>query len=272
MRTLAAFAIAFAALAGGCGSTVSARRAGRSVMAARPRPVPRALRLRPYRKPVPVLMYHEVRSPPPGSRYPTLFVRRTTFARQMGWLARRGYRAVTIDRLRRAWAGRASMPRRPVVLTFDDGYRSVYRNAVPLLKRLHWPGVLYLELGNTRTPDGATRPQIVRMIRDDWEIGSHTISHPDLTTLGAKRLREETAGARDLIRRWFHRTPRDFCYPVGRYNRTVIRALRRAGYLTSATEVEGLATPARPYEIRRVRVEQSLGVNGLAATIRELGG
>ena len=272
MRTLAALGIALAALTCGCGSTLTARRAGRSLQAARPRAAPRPVRLKRYRKGVPVLMYHEVRRPPPGEPYPRLFLSARTFIAQVRWLRRRGYHGVTIARLREAWAGRARLPRRPVVLTFDDGYRSVYSNAVPLLRRLHWPGVLYLALGSTRNPDGVSRAQVERMVRDDgWELGSHTISHPDLTTLGRKRLREETAGARDLIRRWFHRTPRDFCYPLGRYNRTVIRALRRAGYLTATTEVMGLGTPARPYEIRRIRIEQATSVADLAATIRALG-
>jgi peptidoglycan/xylan/chitin deacetylase (PgdA/CDA1 family) len=270
MRTVAALAIALAALTGGCGSAVTARRAGTSVTAARPRALP--VHVSPYRKPVPVLMYHEVRVPPPGAPNPGLFVSEKTFAGQASWLERRGYRGVSMEQLRQAWAGRARMPRRPVVLTFDDGYDSVYRNVVPVLKRLHWPGVLYLQLGATRSPDGVSRAQVARMMRDGWELGSHTINHLDLTTVAPAQLREETAGARDLIRRWFHRTPRDFCYPAGRFNRTAIKAVRAAGYLSATTTQPGLATPDKPYEIKRIRVEESGGVNGLAATIGSLGG
>lgn len=268
MRTLAVLAIALTALTAGCGSTVTARHAGSSVTAARPRPV----HVAPYRKPVPVLMYHEVRVPPAGAPNPGLFVSAETFAGQAAWLQRSGYRGVSMEQLRNAWAGRARMPRRPVVLTFDDGYDSVYRNVVPVLKRLHWPGVLYLQLGATRSPDGVSRAQVTRMVHDGWELGSHTINHLDLTTVAAAQLREETAGARDLIRRWFHRTPKDFCYPAGRVNASVIKAVRRAGYLTATTTQPGLATPAKPYEIKRIRVEQGGGVKGLADTIRSLHG
>jgi peptidoglycan/xylan/chitin deacetylase (PgdA/CDA1 family) len=229
--------------------------------------------VKPYRKPVPVLMYHEVRVPPSGAPNPGLFVSAGTFADQASWLERRGYSAVTIERLRQAWAGRARMPRRPVVLTFDDGYKSVYRNVVPVLKRLRWPGVLYLALGNTRNPDGVSRGQVERMVHaDGWELGSHTINHLDLTTLGPAQLREETAGARDLIRRWFHQTPKDFCYPAGRFNGAVIKALRRAGYLTATTTEPGLGTPDKPFEIKRIRVEESGGVSGLAHALHSLHG
>jgi peptidoglycan/xylan/chitin deacetylase (PgdA/CDA1 family) len=273
MRTLAVLGIAFAALAVGCGSTLTAGRAGGSLRAAGPPAVPQPVHVKPYRSPVPVLMYHEVRVPPPGAPNPVLFVSAKTFAGQVAWLEHQGYRGVSMEQLRMAWAGRARMPRRPVVLSFDDGYGSVYRNVVPLLKRLHWPGVLYLALGNTRNPDGVTRAQVERMVAEDgWELGSHTINHLDLTTLGPAQLREETAGARDLIRRWFHQTPRDFCYPAGRFNAAAIKAVRRAGYLSATTTQPGLGTPDKPYEIKRIRVEESGGVNGLADTIRSFHG
>jgi peptidoglycan/xylan/chitin deacetylase (PgdA/CDA1 family) len=221
-----------------------------------------------YRKPVPLLAYHEVRVPPPGEPYPGLFVSRKTFHAQAAWLRRHGYRGITIAQLRQAWAGRRLLPRRPIVVTFDDGYSSVYRNALPVLRRLHWPGVLYLALGTTRNPDGLTRAQVGRMVREDgWELGSHTINHLDLTTIGRGRLRHETAGARDLIRRWFHVTPRDFCYPVGRFDRKVVAAVRRAGYLTAATEEPGLAIRSERYELRRFRVTEAGGVAALAKNL-----
>jgi peptidoglycan/xylan/chitin deacetylase (PgdA/CDA1 family) len=221
-----------------------------------------------YRKPVPVLMYHEVRVPPPAAPNPRLFVSAKTFDAQTAWLAKKGYTGISMEQLRQGWVGRRALPSQPVVLTFDDGYASVYRNVVPVLKRLHWPGVLYLALGNTRNPDGVSRGQVTRMMHDDgWELGSHTINHIDLTTARPGQLREETAGARDLIARWFHRTPKDFCYPAGRYNATVIKAVRRAGYLTSTTTKPGLAVPSRPYELKRIRVEDAGGVKALADAI-----
>jgi peptidoglycan/xylan/chitin deacetylase (PgdA/CDA1 family) len=233
--------------------------------------VVRPVRLRPYRKAVPVLMYHEVRKPPAGAPNPQLFVKASTFRAQVRWLARRGYRGITLVQLQQAWHGRRALPRKPVVLTFDDGYLSVYQNVVPVLKRMGWPAVLNLALGNTKSsPPGLTRVEVRRMMGDDWELASHTISHLDLTTLGPAQLRQETAGARALIKRWFHVRPTDFCYPAGRYDRKVIAAVRRAGYTTATTVNPGLATPRRPYELPRVRVEESDSVRGLAGTIASL--
>jgi peptidoglycan/xylan/chitin deacetylase (PgdA/CDA1 family) len=215
-------------------------------------------------------MYHEVRKPPPGAPNPQLFVDARTFRAQMRWLARRGFRAVTLVQLQEAWHGRRVLPRRPVVLTFDDGYLSVYRNAVPVLRTMHWPGVLNLALGNTKSAEGVTRAEVKRIMQGGWELASHTISHLDLTSLAPAQLREETAGARALIAKWFHVRPVDFCYPAGRYNRRVIAAVRRAGYTTATTVDPGLATPSHPFELPRVRVEESEGVRGLAATLAAL--
>jgi peptidoglycan/xylan/chitin deacetylase (PgdA/CDA1 family) len=62
-----------------------------------------------------------------------------------------------------------------------------------------------------------------------------------------------------------------FCYPAGRYDARVIRAVRRAGYLGATTTLEGLASPGRPYELRRIRISRSHGVEGLARALADAG-
>src|SRR5262245_36274295 len=77
----------------------------------------------PHNRPVPILMYHLVGPMPPGAPYPELYVSRPDFVGQLRWLARAGYRAVTLDSVYRYWRGRERLPARPIVLSFDDGYR-----------------------------------------------------------------------------------------------------------------------------------------------------
>lgn len=76
-------------------------------------------------------MYHVIADPPPGASFPQLYVSQAEFAAQVRWLDSRGYRAVTLGDVLDAWAGRRRLPSRVVVLTFDDGYRSQYANALP---------------------------------------------------------------------------------------------------------------------------------------------
>src|SRR5688572_20553453 len=73
---------------------------------------------------VPILMYHQLRTAPDGARQRALYVRPRDFAAQVRALRRAGYTAVTLQRVWDAWHGRATLPRRPVVFSFDDGYAS----------------------------------------------------------------------------------------------------------------------------------------------------
>lgn len=222
-------------------------------------------------RPVPILMYHVINAPPPSAPYPGLYVRPSDFAGQVEWLARHGYHAVTLRQVYDSWRGAARLPARPVVLSFDDGYRSDYTEALPVLRRLRWPGVLNLEVANLR-PVWGIRPRAVRaLIRAGWEIDAHTLTHPDLTRVDAARLREEVAGSRAAIRREF-RVPVDFfCYPVGRFDARVVAAVRAAGYLGATTTRYGLARPGDLYTLDRVRVDGSDGVAGFAAKLGALG-
>jgi peptidoglycan/xylan/chitin deacetylase (PgdA/CDA1 family) len=192
---------------------------------------------------VPILMYHVISAPPAGTPYPALWVAPGLFAAQMHALARAGYRAVTLERVMRAWTDGAPLPAHPIVLSFDDGYRSDDTHAGPVLRRLGWPGVLNLELDNA-APDGISDTRIRHLIAGGWEIGSHTLTHPDLTTLPDAALRHELEVSRAEIRRRFGRTPTTFCYPAGRYDARVVQAVRAAGYTSATTEQPGWASPS----------------------------
>ena len=112
-----------------------------------------------YRGPVPILMYHVITAPKAGKTYPELWTPRGRFSATMQLLERNGYHGVTIEQMRRAWAGGPGLPAKPIVITFDDGYLSQYTHAKPILRALGWPGVLYLE-GKSLGPGGLTTHQV----------------------------------------------------------------------------------------------------------------
>jgi peptidoglycan/xylan/chitin deacetylase (PgdA/CDA1 family) len=215
-------------------------------------------------------MYHVIGPVVAGAPYPDLYVSRHDFAAQMGWLTRHGFQAVTLKRVYDAWHGHGTLPRRPVVVSFDDGYRTQFTNALPILRSHRWPGVENLEVNNEHRSWGLSLPRVRALVRAGWEIDAHTISHPDLTTLGAAALTREVAGSRRILRRQLHVPVEFFCYPAGRYDAAVIAAVRRAGYLGATTTQYGLATPNDLYTLRRVRVNGSDGVAGFAAKLRTL--
>jgi peptidoglycan/xylan/chitin deacetylase (PgdA/CDA1 family) len=172
-----------------------------------------------------------------------------------------------------SWHRRGPLPAHPVVVSFDDGYRSVLANALPVLSRLRWPGVLNLEYQIMRESFGMTPPMVRRLIAAGWEVDSHTIHHPDLTTVSAAQLVEETAGARRAIQREFRVPARFFCYPSGRTSARVEAAVARAGYLAATTTQPGLAqpNPADRFVLDRVRVNGGQSAAGLLAQLRAAG-
>jgi peptidoglycan/xylan/chitin deacetylase (PgdA/CDA1 family) len=221
-------------------------------------------------QPVPILMYHVVTTAPANAPYPELYVSGADFAGQVAWLAAHGYHAVTLQRVFDSWRGAAQLPAKPIVLSFDDGYLSQVRNALPILKARHWPGVLNLEMRNLQPVWGIRPPGIRKLLAAGWELDAHTLTHPDLTKVGAAQLHDEVAGSRDAIRKRFHVPVNFFCYPAGRYNDTVVAAVKAAGFLGATTTNYGLARPTDLYTLSRVRISGTDGVKGFAAKLRAL--
>jgi peptidoglycan/xylan/chitin deacetylase (PgdA/CDA1 family) len=221
-------------------------------------------------QPVPILMYHVISSPPAHAPYPELYVPRASFAAEVGWLARHGYHAVTLQDVFDSWRGARTLPAKPIVLSFDDGYLSDLTNALPVLKARHWPGVLNLEVANLKPVWGIRPPGVRKLIRAGWEIDAHTLTHPDLTAVGAAQLRDEVAGSRAAIRNAFHVPVNFFCYPAGRYNDTVIAAVQAAGYLGATTTNYGLAKPAELYTLARVRINGTDSISAFGSKLEAL--
>jgi len=204
---------------------------------------------------VPILMYHVIAAPFPTSPFPGLYVPPGEFAAQMQALASAGYHAVTLDQVWAALHGTGSLPARPIVISFDNGYRSQYTQALPVLRRLHWVGNENLQLsGLPPRQGGLSSIQIRGLIAAGWELDTQGLSHADLTGLGATALHREVA-VRSLIRRRYGVDAKWFCYPSGRYDAMVIAAVKAAGYVGATTVSPGWATRTDdPYRLPRLRV------------------
>jgi peptidoglycan/xylan/chitin deacetylase (PgdA/CDA1 family) len=216
------------------------------------KPVERRLRL-PARLPrrqlsVPILMYHRINyassSEPEITR--RLTVHPTDFARQMRWLKRHGYRTVTQRQLFAALMHGRPLGRKPIMITFDDGYRDAYYKAAPVLSKLGMRATAYVISGRVVNGDRTflSLGLLRRLERLGVEIGSHSMSHRDLTQLSDREL------------------------PFGCYDARVERLARSAGYvLAVTTELGAYQSASRPLRLRRLRVLDSTGVPGLASLL-----
>jgi hypothetical protein len=223
---------------------------------------------RPHTGPVPILEWHVLGTPEAGVAYPELYVSRPDFRGQIEWLDREGYEAVTLEQVTEAWWHGGTLPPKPVVLSFDDGYRPQFTFALPVLRGHGWAGVLNLKAEGSDLYES----NVEAMLDAGWELASHTIDHADLSTLSGAELEREVAESRRILRREYGVPVKSFCYPAGRYDEETIAAVEAAGYTTATSQIPGYASRERPYELARLEVLGSSGVGGMADLLRSYEG
>lgn len=206
-----------------------------------------------YTGPVPILVYHALGPAPAGAPFPGLYVSYADFSAEMAWLHSSGYQAVTLDEVMRAWYHQGTLPHKPIVVTFDNGYPEQVTFAPHVMAKYGWPGVL-----NEITEDHLHPDQIRPILKLGWEVDSHSLTHPDLTTASAAELHAEVYDSRAYLRETFHIHADSFCYPSSRYDATVIAAVKAAGYTNATTENAGYATAADPYLLDRFEIESGV--------------
>jgi peptidoglycan/xylan/chitin deacetylase (PgdA/CDA1 family) len=225
---------------------------------------PRKQGWRPHTGPVPILEYHVLGRPQTEVPYPDLYTPRANFRKEIAWLAQQGYDAVTLEEVEAAWYHGGTLPRKPVVISFDDGYRPQYTFALPQLSKRGWPGVLNLKAEGSDLYESNVRA----MIDAGWELAAHTINHSDLTTLDPSALRREVAGSRQILQRDYGVPVANFCYPAGRFDANVIAAVEAAGYVGATTEIPGVGTMDHPVDFARIEVLGSWTLSDFTAALR----
>ena len=206
-----------------------------------------------------VLCYHALSDEWPAP----LSVRPDLFERQIDLLLGRGYRPKTFSD---AVLSPGTGGEKTLVVTFDDGFRSVTERALPVLDRLGVPGTIFAVSSFAGAGDplawegieqwraGPHESELASLdwagFRDlqagGWEVGSHTVSHPRLTRLGADELARELAESREQVSAALGRECTAIAYPYGDVDQAVVRASAEAGYAA------GAALPARRHRPRHL--------------------
>ncbi len=142
-----------------------------------------------------------------------------------------------------------------VVVSFDDGYRTFYSYTYPIIKKHGIKSVNYIIYNFVGRQNNMDAYMIEQLVKDGLvEIGSHTLNHPDITSISEEQLKSEIIESKNLLEKRFNTKVTSFCYPYGFYNEKAFPFVRDAGYLTAVTTKEGsLVSENNLFEIKRIR-------------------
>jgi peptidoglycan/xylan/chitin deacetylase (PgdA/CDA1 family) len=198
---------------------------------------------------VPILMYHHLEELSAEHKqdpdYQQLFVAPAAFEEQMTYLQNNGYHTITFAELVGAFNGEVTLPDKPVIITFDDGWDDIYNVAYPILQQHGQRATFFIPSNWVENLDGVvTWPQVEEMSAGGMEIGSHSVTHPYLTTADPDWRKYEIEGSKATLEEHIKKPVTAFAYPYGLYDDTVVGDVKAAGYLTACTIDPGAtATP-----------------------------
>jgi peptidoglycan/xylan/chitin deacetylase (PgdA/CDA1 family) len=205
---------------------------------------------------VPILCYHRF-----GAKASKLTVTPVAFAAQMQYLAKNGYHVLPMSRIEEFLAGRAPLPRKSVIITIDDGYRSTFDVAYPILKQHGFPATVFLYSDFVGAPDALTWAQMKEMTASGLiNVEPHSKTHANLTLRLAdesdaryrERVRREVDTPIALIKDRLSLPSSTFAYPYGDVNEIVVDLLARQGAQMGVTVTPGgNGFFAYPFMLRR---------------------
>jgi len=199
-----------------------------------------------------------------------LYVNPAIFASQMEYLHKNGYNTITLKELYDHWQDGEPLPPRPIVLTFDDGYRSDYEQAFPILQEYGFRAVHFLYVKKVGQPNGLTPQEIAELIAAGHEIGNHTYNHVEIHTLDQQRLLQETQEAKTALEERLDTDIVSFCYPVGRHSPEAVRAVVESGHKIAVTTDYGYASLEQGLmTLKRIRINRSDGLQGFVQKLRQ---
>jgi peptidoglycan/xylan/chitin deacetylase (PgdA/CDA1 family) len=200
---------------------------------ASPVPTPTWVHQGPETVQVPILLYHWIAvSPDEGTSYKSpYYVKPEVFDEEMKLLHDWGYTTITTELLIKAINEGADLPPRPVIISFDDGHLNNYTAAFPIMQKYGFTGVLYIVTNYLGAENYMNADELKEMSAAGWEIGSHTVSHLDLTSMEPDRQRYEVVESRKILEEKLGVPILTIAYPFGISDAGVIDYAHFAGYI-----------------------------------------
>ena len=206
---------------------------------------------------VPILCYHNI-APQARGRL-TIAVK--TFEEQMGYLKSQGYRVINLKEFVEFVSLQRQLPKKSVVITFDDGYKSFLQYAQPILNKFGFSATLFVYTDYVGMGGNAlTWPDLKKLLQDGFNIEGHSKSHSNLKRTSGesaaeynKRLTAELSQSRDIFQKNLGHTPAILAYPFGAQDDTVVQRTKEAGYTAAFT----VRPQANPSFVERLRIHRT---------------
>lgn len=183
---------------------------------------------------VPILTYHYIgNNPNPADKARDyLSVAPDKFDEQMSYLSKNGYNAIILDSLDAGLMGKITLPPKPVVLTFDDGYIDFYLNAFPILKKYNLHAVSFIPTGLMGQGYYLSWAQIKQMDASGLiSFEAHSVNHPNLTALTPDQVKYQITESKKVLEAQLGKPVNFFAYPYGASNEQIWQAVKSAGYV-----------------------------------------
>lgn len=192
---------------------------------------------------VPILMYHYVEyvQDAKDTIRQSLDTIPATFEEQLQTLITAGYTFMTARELGNVLDGSQKLPSKPILLTFDDGYRDFYTDAYPLLKKYHVKATAYIVPGFLDKPNYMFSYQVSDLVNDGLvEIGAHTIHHVWLKDMPKAQAEIEIAQSKKMLEDTFNIRVVSFAYPYGAFDKQALDLTKQAGFWTAVSTIPGI--------------------------------
>ncbi|MGI8579140.1 MAG: polysaccharide deacetylase family protein, partial [Solirubrobacteraceae bacterium] len=204
---------------------------------------------------------------------PDLTVEPANFDAQMAAIVRAGYHTISQVQLFDALARGKPLPRKPVMITVDDGYIDDVRQILPELRRRRMIATFYIITSRFREPGFVNEDQVRELERSGMDIGAHTRTHANLPALDSAALKSEVAGSGSDLKRVLGHPVYWFAYPYGAFDATVVQAARAAGFVLAVTTRGGTRESSQhSLTLSRIHVGRASTPSSLLACLAPIGG
>jgi len=218
---------------------------------------------------VPVVMYHYVRvvdkkKDPLGY---DLSIDPPDFEKQMKYLKDQGYTTIHLEDLLDK-----KVPKKAIVLSFDDGLEDFYTTALPILQKYGFTASDAVITGMIGQHEHMTNEQISACIKAGIEITSHTVNHLDMSKLTKEQLKKQLAESKQYLEKTFGIKIVGFIYPSGKYNDLAVQMVKDEGYKIAATTQYGEADLEKNniLLLPRIRIDNRDAYNGFVKKLEKL--